>query len=646
MNLNQSPLGLKDVVINSQLLNRPSRAPNYEAENQALMALARTLADAPDKILQRLAETALQLCRADTAGISLLDEKDGAEVFRWEALAGVFSDRLNATMPRNASPCGTTIDRNATQLMYMAERIFPALKSEPPIVEALLIPFHVGQKPIGTVWVVAHDERRKFDQEDERIIKTLAQFASASWQLWQARVGAETAARNERQHALDLAALNAALKGNIDSRTKVEEQLQQLNRELQARISERTAELTRANADLVRFIEDGKDFDRQLPHSEMTSRIGKLTAGIAHDFNNILNVIQAYAALIMSHPAEQKRVVEDAEVIRVTVEEGVALARQLLTAGRKTETKFELADINDLLQRTARSLTPLFPATIVIAADLDPRVPMIMIDAGFIYQTILNLCINARDAMPDGGNILLQTRTILGATLRQRFPEASAEQYVYVSVADTGVGMEADVRSRVFESYFTTKTPDQGTGLGLSIVHDIVTEHAGFIEVTSEPGCGSTFHVYLPIPAEETAADDITPPSAHSEIEDRSRQRETILYAEDNARLSGLMQRLLEKEGFKVLTAQDGAEAVEVHRRHKNQIGLAILDFGLAKLDGWEAFQLMKKIDPKLKGILASGYVSTEVESRFAKGELNGVLQKPYFGEEVLAVIKQAIQSQ
>ena len=195
--MNPSPLGLEDVVINSELLSRPCKAPNYEAENQALMALAQTLSDAPDKILQRLAETALQLCRADTAGISLMEQQDGAEVFRWEALAGVFSDRLNATMPRNASPCGTTIDRNATQLMYMAERVFPALKSKPPVVEALLIPFQVAGKPIGTVWVVAHDERRKFDQEDERIIKTLAQFASACWQLW-------------RSHAVALAAQTRA----------------------------------------------------------------------------------------------------------------------------------------------------------------------------------------------------------------------------------------------------------------------------------------------------------------------------------------------------------------------------------------------------------------------------------------------------
>ncbi|HEX5022602.1 MAG TPA: ATP-binding protein, partial [Candidatus Binatia bacterium] len=463
MNLDQWPFGLEDIIINSELLDRPSRAPNYEAENQALMALAQTLVDAPDMILQRLAETALQLCRADTAGISVLDGKGGAEVFRCEALAGVFSDRLNATMPRDASPSGITIDRNATQLMYMAERVFPALKSEPPVVEALLTPIHVGHKPIGTVWVVADDEHRKFDQEDKRIIETLARFASVSWQLWQARA----AASNEHQRAQDLGTANAGLKAHIENRARVEEQLQQLNRELQERIAGSTAELARANAELVKFIEDDKGFRKQLQHSEITSNIGKLAAGIAHDFNNILNVIQAYAALIMSHPAEQNKVVEDAEVIRATVEEGVALARQLLAAGRKTETKFDLADINHVLQRTTNSLTPMFPSTIVFAADLDPRVPMIMIDAGLIYQAILNLCINARDAMPDGGKILLQTRTTLGAVLRQRFSEAGAEQYVYLSVTDTGVGMKAAVRSRVFEPYFTTKKPGQGTGLGL-----------------------------------------------------------------------------------------------------------------------------------------------------------------------------------
>jgi CheY-like chemotaxis protein len=247
--------------------------------------------------------------------------------------------------------------------------------------------------------------------------------------------------------------------------------------------------------------------------------------------------------------------------------------------------------------------------------------------------------------MPNGGKILVRSRTTPGEGLRQHFTGATAEQYVYISVADTGVGMEADVRSRVFESYFTTKKPDLGTGLGLSIVYGIVTEHAGFIEVTSEPSCGSTFHIYLPIPGDKAAVDDATVGSTQNKIQDRSWQHGTVLYAENDAGLTGLMQRLLESEGFEILTAKNGVEAVAVHSRHRNRISLAILDCGLATLNGWQAFQLMKKINPKLKGILASGYVSTEAESRVAKGELSGVLRKPYLGEEILAMIKQSIKS-
>jgi CheY-like chemotaxis protein len=246
--------------------------------------------------------------------------------------------------------------------------------------------------------------------------------------------------------------------------------------------------------------------------------------------------------------------------------------------------------------------------------------------------------------MPDGGKILVQTRTTSGDALRQRFAKATTEQYVYISVADTGVGMAADVRSRVFESYFTTKKPGQGTGLGLSIVHSIVSEHKGFIEVTSEPGCGSTIHIYLPIPGEEAAAVAATP--GQDSMEDKAWRCETVLFAEDEVKLSDLMRNLLEREGFRVLTAQDGAEAVEVQARYKDEIAVAILDSGLEKLNGWEAFQQMRKIDPKLKGIIASGYISAETKSRLAKGELNGVLQKPYAIEEVVAMIKRAIHNQ
>jgi signal transduction histidine kinase len=184
---------LNDVLINGELGLRPRRAPDHARENQAFSDLAKELADNPDNMLQRLTEIALDLCSADTAGISLLE----GDVFRWEGLAGVYASYRNSTMPRTASPCGVCIDEGLTQLMYFPDRCFPALSAEPRFVEALLIPFAVKGRTIGTVWVVAHSEERKFDAEDERIVRTLASFAAAGWQQWKAREVAEASSRRK-----------------------------------------------------------------------------------------------------------------------------------------------------------------------------------------------------------------------------------------------------------------------------------------------------------------------------------------------------------------------------------------------------------------------------------------------------------------
>jgi signal transduction histidine kinase len=169
-----------DVDIHAELALRPTRAPNYEREHHAFSVLSAELADNPRNMLQKLVEVAVDLCEAHTAGISLLD----GDVFRWEAVAGVFAGARGGTMPRSQSPCGVCIDQDATQLMHLADRCFPALRAEPRFVEALLIPFHDHGRPVGTVWIVSHTVERKFDPEDERIVRALSQFASAAWQLW------------------------------------------------------------------------------------------------------------------------------------------------------------------------------------------------------------------------------------------------------------------------------------------------------------------------------------------------------------------------------------------------------------------------------------------------------------------------------
>ncbi len=184
---------LAEVDILSELAVRPRRAADHERENQALASLAKEMARKPRNMLQKLVETAVELCNAHTAGISLLE----GNVFRWEAVAGVFAAYRNGTMPREASPCGVCIDRDATQLMHLADRCFPALRNEPRFVEALLIPFHFQGAPIGTVWIVSHTSDRRFDREDERLVRSLAEFASAGWQLWKSYDLAEQQSRRK-----------------------------------------------------------------------------------------------------------------------------------------------------------------------------------------------------------------------------------------------------------------------------------------------------------------------------------------------------------------------------------------------------------------------------------------------------------------
>jgi signal transduction histidine kinase len=444
------PFSLADVIINSQLACRPSRAPDHQAENDALNILAQTMAHSPESILQKLVEVAKELCRADTAGISLLENVEGKQVFRWEALAGVLRDHVNGPMPRDASPCGTTIDRDSTQLIYLPERFFPALKIEPPIVEALLVPFHVDDQPIGTVWVVAHTNDRKFDLEDERIIKTLANFAAAGWQLWKARGTAEAVASSTKD-------------------------------------------------DLSRSIERENKLQEQLQHSHNMESIGRIAGGIAHDFNNLLNIVQGYVTLMRTDLKNPSSLEQHLEVIDETLEEGTALTQQLLSVARKTKLQFELTSINRLIVTVVKWLESTFRKTITISVELDANIPHIVADASQLHQVLLNLCLNARDAMGETGRLRLSTRLVAGNELRDRFSGIEDANYVCIAVADTGPGIEEHIRKHIFEPFFTTKQGSRGTGLGLSIVYGTITSHGGFIDVDTEPGHGSTFHIYLPV---------------------------------------------------------------------------------------------------------------------------------------------------
>lgn len=412
--------------------------------------------------------------------------------------------------------------------------------------------------------------------------------------------------------------------------------------EFQWNFRDAAGDLEKLTADLSRMRAEARELRAQLLQSQKMEGIGALASGLTHDFNNLLNVIQGYALAIIDHPADAEKVAAAGQAIARTVAQGAALARQLLTVARKSEPKLDPTDLNGLLRGLTKLLSQIFPKEVTLALDLDATIPNVMVDANQINQALLNLCVNARDAMAQGGDVLLRTRTISGADLRGRFPEVKAGRYAWISVADTGVGMEEETRRRVFEPFFTTKDAEHGTGLGLSVTHGIVKNQNGFIEVASAPGRGSTFHIYLPIPEEQTAVTEVFEEKRPGTPAERI---ETLLFVEDEPRQLQLMQSFLKGEGFTVLTARDGAEAIEVHRRFKNKIALVVLDLGLAKLNGWEAFKIMKKVNPRLKGILASGYLSPEVESQVAKGILSAVVRKPYLPSQILAKIEGAIRS-
>ena len=379
-------------------------------------------------------------------------------------------------------------------------------------------------------------------------------------------------------------------------------------------MADRTRDLIKANADLSRTLEEVKRLQEQLRRLQKMGSGGTLAGELADDFNNVLSIIQGYAAAIADHPAESARVIEVGEVIVRTVDQVAALVRQLIAIARTSEPKLDPTSRKGLLRTPTKPLNYLFPETLTLAADLDADIPNMMADASQMDQAFLNLSDNAEDALPDGGNLLLWTRTISGAKLRSRFRDAKAEQYVRISVADS-LAMEDEIRRRVSQPIISTKEPECGTGHGHSLTDRIAKNQNGFFDVARAPVRGAAFHMYLPIPKQPAALAEVTKTIGEKKTDGRAEPTETPLCVEDEPRQFRLKQSFMIGEEFAFLTARDGAEAVEVYRRFRDEITLVILVLGLAKLNGWEAFQMMKKLNPQLKGILASGCLSPEGES-------------------------------
>jgi PAS domain S-box-containing protein len=400
-----------------------------------------------------------------------------------------------------------------------------------------------------------------------------------------------------------------------------------------------------ADGKITHFIAVKEDVTQQKVLSEELRQVqrleglGTLAGGIAHDFNNILGIILAYNSNIKKFKNDSKKMDLATETIAKAVNRGKTLVQQVLTFARKTDTAFGAVNVNDVVMEIMTMIFEMFPKTVTCSQNFDTSIPYINADRSQLHQVLMNLCVNARDAMPNGGVLSISTRMVSVANLRYQHPDALGSSYVCIEVSDTGEGMTDEVRKRIFEPFYTTKGIGKGTGLGLSVTFGVIQSHKGFIDVESEPGKGTTFYLYLP------ASQPVTPIKETEEITLDKIQggTETLLVVEDEEMLLMSLQMMLVDKGYNVLTAGDGLKALKMYQEKENDIALVLTDLGLPNMTGLEVCQRIKKMNPKQHIILASGYLDPEMKAEFLKIGIERFLYKPYDLTKVLKMVREVL---
>ncbi|TGL80296.1 hybrid sensor histidine kinase/response regulator [Leptospira yasudae] len=377
---------------------------------------------------------------------------------------------------------------------------------------------------------------------------------------------------------------------------------------------------------VARDVTQQHELERQLAHSQRMESIGSLAGGVAHDFNNILTVIMGFASLIEQNPNDVQKLRQSVQIIQNTAERGASLVKQLLTLARKTESHFKSIIFNNLILEAVNIARSTFPKSIRIHTDLQNEPIKIRADYTQIHQIFVNLILNAKDAMPTGGDLSIRLRETDSPPGPIRTKHSKNRKYAILEVSDTGIGMDETTKQKIFDPFFTTKGLGKGTGLGLSLVYGIVENHSGEIRVDSIPGKGSTFGVYLPI--EDVTSFTPAPPKDFEKQNVRSRK--TILLVEDEQMIREPLTNYLTKIGYEVLAAEDGEVALDLFAKHKNRIQTVICDLNLPKRNGLEVLKLIRSEDPSIPLILASGYMDPQCKEAIETLGLDRAIQKPY----------------
>jgi signal transduction histidine kinase/CheY-like chemotaxis protein len=403
---------------------------------------------------------------------------------------------------------------------------------------------------------------------------------------------------------------------------------------LEDRVAERTAALTAE-------ITERKQLQEQLVRLQKLDAIGRLAGGLAHDFNNLLTVIGGYSDLLVSELDAGNPLHRHAAAINNAAARATALTRQLLAFSRKQVLQLKVLDLNAVVTTLEPMLRRLIGEDIRLVVGLAPTLGRVKADPGQLEQVLLNLVVNARDAMPQGGTLTIETTNVAGhALVAHRQASVPPGSYVRLAVHDTGVGMDAATRSRLFEPFFTTKAPGQGTGLGLSTVYGIITQSEGHIAVDSAPAHGATFTIYLPRVEEAIAAGQ----RARARPE-TPRGRETVLVVEDEASVRSVARTMLELHGYRVLEAGGGEEALRIGARPEGPVQLLLTDVVMPGMSGPEVAQRLSRVHPAMKVLYMSGYTDDAI-LRYGVTELSpAFVQKPFSAETLGWKVREVLEA-
>ena len=559
----------------------------------------------------------------------------------------------------------------------------------PPSCEWLGVPLKKGERTFGVLVVQSYQEDFQYSERDRELLIFVSQhIASALWNMQAARDLAESERRyrtmfEESQDVIYMADINGNLTDinqagvelfgyasrpellgvnisrdlyenprdgekflaailisgtvkdyEIDLKTRSGQPLVAL---ITARLEHNESGRIIGYRGIMRDITERKLLEQRYLQAQKMESIGLLAGGIAHDFNNILGGILGYASWLKTNLKEDDLFFKPVDTIEKSAQRAAELTRQLLAFARGGKYDTKAANLNSVIVESLKIISGTFDKSIVIETDLDDSLPTVEIDIGQIQQVLINLCVNARDAMPGGGRMTIQSSmAVLSGSDVFNQPGARPGWFAVLVVSDTGIGMEDGIQQRIFEPFFTTKEKGKGTGLGLSMVYGVVKNHGGFINVYSEVGLGSTFKIYMPLSGKPEAVE-------HGREEEVAGGHESILIIDDEEVIRQVTGEILSSYGYRVQLAADGEEGVSMYQKHEPRSDLVILDMVMPRLGGRETLLKLKEINPAVKVLFSTGYSQNEKVNEIIALGVSGFIQKPYQVNSLLFKVREIL---